>query len=144
MNVLTDHAIEGFNFALWEGGPPRLVKQTLETFSKPGAPHVGQQVSGVRGREFEVVLTAYFTTYVGALNRWSQYLAVPGQRAVFVKHANVHFVTFNHTYLVNDIVLEQLKMIPHAIGTSAAGVSYSYAPAAKLVTRWQMIPLRSF
>lgn len=137
---MPNHSIGNEEFEFWEPAPPKLVTQTVESFSRPGVDGVGQQLAGIRGKQFEAICTAHFPSYIQALDRTGIYRALIGTGLFTVIYNNVNFFTGWQTkYSIDDY--ETVDCYTALVtGPSGSGNSYYYPSGGVVVARFLMTP----
>src|SRR3990167_408838 len=58
------YRIHNWDFHVWEGPPPGLVRQHVSTHTRPGTAGASHAKLGLWGDPFQVKLTAYYATFV--------------------------------------------------------------------------------
>jgi hypothetical protein len=139
------HYIGNFGFELWDGDPPHMVQQTVESFTRPGIAGVGQQLAGVRGEQFEVMLTSHLPTFNQAVLASSALYALPGVGLLDLVYNGIHYRTvFSHQYTVDrfDVIGIQTGVLIGTKYVSGQPVSYDYPFGGVLRGRFLLTPHR--
>lgn len=114
----------------------------VKTYTSPAVDGVGAQVFGERGEPFEIMLRKYGpASFIESLKRQAR---DKQGRIVLLSSDGVIYnwpSAGGYRFLVERVEIESAKVVPFACGVDSRG-SYSYSPAARVVSKWTMRAVR--
>ena len=128
-----------FIFDLWRGEAPPPVKSRVEVIYRPGQAIAAARILPNQSTpgQFEGVAIVDAATASYPHSVADSYRAVIGSVLALTWHGQSY-----QSVLVQDVsVMEITKLIAASGIHPGAGSPYSYAPAARIVSRWQIVRL---
>jgi hypothetical protein len=120
----------------WDGPPPRLAHAQVEPLAKPGLAGHSAINTGVRGEQFEVVTTTFFSSQANAQTELNTYRTGVGGNPVKVEYNGKDYDTENTRFLLLSVVTEKFCPVV-AFQYPALGINLQ--PAYCLSVRWRML-----
>jgi len=133
-----NHKIDRFNFQFWEGDPPQLPKQTIQSFTRAGADGLATRLIGKRAPVTECQLTTHLTSYAWRAPTIRSYLTLIGATSPVE-------VWFNQLRLLHSdqvkFLVEDVREVDCRANVRLLGPGYNLPGGASLVTRWRLIAI---
>lgn len=131
-----NHRIDRLTFQFWEGDPPQLPRQTMQSFTRAGADGIATRLLGTRAPVTECQLTAHLVNYAWRAPTLRAYLTLLGA-------TDPVEVWFNKLRLFQSDqvkwVIEDVREVECRANVRLIGPGYNLPGGASLVTRWRMI-----
>lgn len=128
--------IQYFPFELWQSPPPLTVQLQSEPFTRVGVDGVGKVRTGLRGKQFQVVVADDLSSYAYALGLIPLFHSLPNTGPVKVIYEGTDYETsFNHQYLIDEVEVLSCKRHPRLTGPY-----YDYVGGTRITVRWTMTP----
>jgi len=133
----SDHQIGKFQFVTMEG-PSDVVKQTVESLVRPGAPGTAFWRTSARGQPFQIVTKVDQTNFDLCSVTFVEYCGLIGEPPQIFHWNNTDYTTlFDMKVVVTNVEMVRAKAIKTAVGKKI-----SSAPTAWLEARWSLTPVK--
>lgn len=128
------HQISTYGFTRWDGPPPRLVNQHIQTFTKTGQNGISALALGIHGDPFSVNLDAKFASQeLGLIAEDGYRFLIGAVPQVVIFNSVNYFTVFAHRFLVESVEITGFKRHPLLVGPG-----FNYPGGWVLKSRWQM------
>lgn len=124
-------------FDLWRGPAPPAVKSTVELIFRPGQATAAAKILPNQSSETSFEAVAFFTL-AGSHVYADSYRGIIGT----IQPLLYGGVNWGHV-LVRDVSVEEIAYLIHASGLHPDGNAYSFTPAARITSRWNVVRLSS-
>lgn len=125
-----------FLFDLVDGDPPPALQSSVDLFFRPGQGTAAAKVMPIGSRPGRFSGTAIVQGGVFAHQIADLYRTVIGEQLTLYYHSVLY-----GTMLVVDVQVTEIKQMQLASGVHPDGTVYSYAPAARIQSRWDVVRL---
>jgi hypothetical protein len=130
------HQLGPIPYDMWEGPPPKLVKNQITLSVRPGVNGTAAAFAGVWTGPFDIVLTANWQLYQDALAQESLQLDMIGGVWGIIKDTVNYLTEFSHVYRVLDCETLRIRKIIRFTGPDK-----DLLYPTEIVTRWKLLPI---
>lgn len=135
-------SIGPFKFNEMRGNPPMLSESRAVLYTRPGIAGVGARVQPTVGHETDITVMRV-TTAAARVGTLHNYRAAIGSVFSIVIDGVNYTAAFSLNFLILGVEILETRPMVRSIGIDPDGVTYDYAPAGLIVSRWRIVAVPS-